>query len=54
MPTAAAFSTIEVLHDGQRVEIRALRPEDQEEMLAAIRRTSAILIPPFLHRTPPL
>ena len=40
MPTAAAFSTIEVLHNGQRVEIRALRPEDQEEMLAAVRRTS--------------
>ena len=40
MPTAAAFSTIEVLHNGQRVEIRALRPEDQEDMLAAVRRTS--------------
>jgi len=41
MPTtAAAFSTIEVLHNGQHVEIRALRPEDQEEMLAAVRRTS--------------
>ena len=40
MPTAAAFSTIEVLRNGQRVEIRALRPEDQEEMLAAVTRTS--------------
>ena len=40
MPMAAAFSTIEVLHNGQRVEIRALRPEDQEEMLAAVTRTS--------------
>ena len=40
MPTAAAFSTIEVLHNGQRVVIRALRPEDQEDMLAAVRRTS--------------
>ena len=40
MPTAAAFSTVDVLRNGQRVEIRALRPEDQEEMLAAVRRTS--------------
>ena len=40
MPTAAQFSTIEVLHNGQRLEIRALRPEDQEDMLAAVRRTS--------------
>ena len=40
MTTVAEFSTIEVLHNGQRVEIRALRPEDQEEMLAAVTRTS--------------
>ena len=40
MPTAAQFSTIEVLHNGQRLEIRALRPEDQEDMLAAVKRTS--------------
>ena len=40
MPTAAQFSTIEVLHNGQHLEIRALRPEDQEDMLAAVKRTS--------------
>jgi len=40
MPTAAAFSTMEILRNGQRVEIRALRPQDREEMLAAVGRTS--------------
>jgi RimJ/RimL family protein N-acetyltransferase len=40
MPTAASFSTIEVLQSGQRVEIRALRPQDRAEMLAALGRTS--------------
>ncbi len=40
MPTAAEFSTIEVLHNGQRLEIRALRPGDREDMLGAVRRTS--------------
>ena len=40
MPTAAAFSTIEVLPNGQPVEIRALRPTDREEMLTAVGRTS--------------
>jgi hypothetical protein len=33
MPTAAAFSRIEVLSNGQRVEIRGLRPTDREGML---------------------
>ena len=40
MPTAAAFSRIEVLSNGQRVEIRGLRPTDREAMLTAVRRTS--------------
>ena len=40
MPTAAAFSRIEVLSNGQRVEIRGLRPTDREGMLTAVRRTS--------------
>src|SRR5262249_14765804 len=40
MPTAAAFSTTEVLPNGQRVEIRALRPTDREGMLTAVGRTS--------------
>src|SRR5262249_1136145 len=34
-------STIELLSNGQRVEIRALRPTDREDMLAAVERTSA-------------
>ena len=40
MPTAAAFSTVDVLRNGQRVEIRALRPTDREDMLTAVGRTS--------------
>ena len=40
MPTAAAFSTIDVLRNGKRVEIRALRPTDREEMLTTVGRTS--------------
>ena len=40
MPTAAAFSTIDVLRNGRRVEIRALRPTDREDMLTAVGRTS--------------
>jgi RimJ/RimL family protein N-acetyltransferase len=40
MPTAATFSRIEVLSNGQRVEIRALRPTDREGMLTAVGRTS--------------
>ena len=40
MPTTAAFSTIDVLRNGQRVEIRALRPTDREDMLTAVGRTS--------------
>ena len=37
----AKYSAIESLRDGRRVEIRALRPEDQVDLLAAIDRTSA-------------
>ena len=40
MTTVAEFSTIEVLPNGQRVEIRALTPADREDMLAAVGRTS--------------
>ena len=40
MPTAAAFSTVDVLRNGQRVEIRALRSTDREDMLTAVGRTS--------------
>ena len=41
MSDAASHSAIETLRDGKRVEIRALRPEDRDPMLAAVGRTSA-------------
>jgi len=41
MPEAARYSAIEVLRDGSRVEIRALRPEDRAAVLAAVDHTSA-------------
>jgi RimJ/RimL family protein N-acetyltransferase len=41
MSEAINYSARELLRDGSRVEIRALRPEDEAGMLAAIERTSA-------------
>jgi ribosomal protein S18 acetylase RimI-like enzyme len=41
MSGTAAYSVKEQLRDGREVEIRALRPEDQADMLAAIGRTGA-------------
>jgi RimJ/RimL family protein N-acetyltransferase len=38
---AAKYSAIEVLRDGRPVEIRALRPDDQDELVAAVGRASA-------------
>lgn len=40
MLQAEEYSAIEALHDGCRVEIRALRPGDQAGLLAAVSRTS--------------
>jgi RimJ/RimL family protein N-acetyltransferase len=40
MPKAADYSAKERLRDGRTIEIRALRPDDREDMLAAIGRTS--------------
>jgi RimJ/RimL family protein N-acetyltransferase len=40
MPEAARYSATEVLRDGSRVEIRALRPEDRRAVLAAVDHTS--------------
>ena len=34
------YSAIEVLRDGCRVEIRALRPDDRADLIAAVGRTS--------------
>ncbi len=36
MPELAQYSKIEALRDGRRVEIRALRPEDRDDFLAAV------------------
>ena len=41
MSEAAKHLAIEALRDGRRIEIRALRPEDRDGMLAAFRRASA-------------
>ena len=39
--SAADYAAVELLRDGRRLEIRALRPDDQAELLAAVDRTSA-------------
>ena len=41
MSNAADYSSVETLRNGRRVEIRALRPDDQASLLAAVGRTSA-------------
>jgi RimJ/RimL family protein N-acetyltransferase len=41
MSEAAAYSAIERLSNGYEVQIRALRPDDQDELVAAIGRASA-------------
>jgi RimJ/RimL family protein N-acetyltransferase len=40
MTETAAYSAIERLGNGRQVEIRALRPEDQDQLVAAIGRAS--------------
>jgi hypothetical protein len=40
MPEAASYAAIEVLRDGTRVDIRALRPDDRAAILAAVDHTS--------------
>jgi len=39
MPATENYSATERLRDGREVEIRALRPDDEDDMLAAVRRT---------------
>jgi RimJ/RimL family protein N-acetyltransferase len=41
MLDAAKYSRVELLRNGRRAEIRALRPEDRAELLAAVSRASA-------------
>jgi RimJ/RimL family protein N-acetyltransferase len=40
MASTADYSALERLRDGSRIEIRALRPDDRDDMLAAVDRTS--------------
>jgi len=37
---ASEYSAVEPLRDGRRVEIRALRPADRDDLIAAVGRTS--------------
>jgi len=39
MPTPAAYSATGRMRDGREIEIRALRPDDKDDMLAAVGRT---------------
>ena len=41
MTGAGDYAAIETLRNGERVEIRALRPDDRTDLLAAVERTSA-------------
>ena len=41
MPQAANYIVQEVLGNGSQIEVRSLRPEDENDMLAAIGRTPA-------------
>ncbi|MBV8651749.1 MAG: GNAT family N-acetyltransferase [Alphaproteobacteria bacterium] len=41
MVDAANYSVFETRRDGRRVEIRALRPSDRDDLIAAVRRTSS-------------
>ena len=41
MLEAADYSAFETLRDGRRVEIRALRPDDRADLIAAVGRSSA-------------
>jgi ribosomal protein S18 acetylase RimI-like enzyme len=40
VPKVEEYSAIEALRDGRRVEIRALRPDDRADLIAAVGRTS--------------
>jgi RimJ/RimL family protein N-acetyltransferase len=41
MSDSATYSAVELLRNGQQVEIRALRPGDRASLLAAVSRTSS-------------
>jgi hypothetical protein len=41
MMSAAKYSALDLLRDGRRIEIRALRTDDRADLLGAVERTSA-------------
>ena len=41
MMNAAKYSAVDVLRDGRRIGIRALRTDDRADLLGAVERTSA-------------
>ena len=41
MVETAKYSVIELLRNGRRIEIRSLKPEDRDKLVAAVSRTSA-------------
>jgi len=41
MLEAANYSAFETLRDGRRVEVRAIRPDDRADLIAAVARSSA-------------
>src|SRR5215470_14872486 len=41
MTEAATYSAVEALRDGRKVEIRALRPDDRDDLVAAVGRVSS-------------
>jgi len=41
MPQAATYSAAELLADGRRIEIRALRPDDRTDLIEAVERSSS-------------
>ena len=40
-PDATNYSATEALRNGQRIDIRALRPDDRDDFIAAVSRTSS-------------
>ena len=41
VPDAGNYSATEALRNGQRINIRALRPDDRDDFIAAVSRTSS-------------
>ena len=41
VPDATNYSATETLRNGQRIDIRALRPDDRDDFIAAVSRTSS-------------